>query len=104
MVNARHPTIQELQEIAATMGRVRWRRASDVAQVAAHFLRCHPRVRAVRYPGLKSDPLFQDASCALIGGFGPIVDYLVDDEWRRLSCEEVDPKEVVLALERSLRE
>lgn len=81
------------------MGRQQWRLVSDVAQVVACYLRCHPRVEAVRYPGLKEDPLFKKASCTLVGGFGPCVWYCVAGEWRELVCEAGDARELVLSLE-----
>lgn len=84
------------------MGPERWRAVSDVAQVVANYLRCHPMVELVRYPGLKADPLFVEASHRLVGGFGPIVHYCVMGEWRTLECEPSDAKKAVLALERAL--
>lgn len=84
------------------MGRSRWRLVSDVAQVAANYLRCHPAVDEVRYPGLKSDPDFGQAARMLVGGFGPVVDYRVAGEWRRLTCEPEDPRSLILSLEESL--
>ncbi|MBR3318227.1 MAG: PLP-dependent transferase [Atopobiaceae bacterium] len=86
------------------MGRTQWRTASDVAQVVANYLRCHPRVEAVRYPGLKSDPLFAKAACTLVGGFGPYVTFRVAGEWHVLHCEEADSRDVVMELERELQE
>lgn len=82
------------------MGAERWRLVSDVAQVVASYLRCHPKVEAVRYPGLKSDPLFEEASHILVGGFGPKVLYNAAGEWHKLICEPADPKETVMSLER----
>ena len=84
------------------MGRQRWRLVSDVAQVVASYLRCHPLVDAVRYPGLKDDPQFEEASRTLVGGFGPMVWYSVAGEWRQLSCEPADARDVVMGLEREL--
>ena len=84
------------------MGGKRWREVSDVAQVAASYLRCHPRVEVVRYPGLKGDPLFDKAARTLVGGFGPYVDVRVAGEWRYLEFGPVDARESVLELERSL--
>lgn len=84
------------------MGHNRWREVSDVAQVAASYLRCHPRVEVVRYPGLKGDPLFDKAARMLVGGFGPYVDVRVAGEWRYLEFGPVDARESVLELERSL--
>lgn len=83
----------------------RYRAASDVAQVVAAYLRCHPRVVEVRYPGLKGDPSFEVAARTLVGGFGPFVDYRVpaSEGWVRwTACPDDDPREAVLALEREL--
>jgi O-acetylhomoserine/O-acetylserine sulfhydrylase-like pyridoxal-dependent enzyme len=85
----------------------RWHRASDAAQVVASYLRCHPRVERVSYPGLKSDPSFAVAARTLQGGFGPLVDVCVagdgkDGAWRRVTCGESDPKAQVMMLEKSL--
>ena len=96
------PSLEALLQLSDEMGRQRWRLVSDVAQVVANYLRCHPRVEAVRYPGLKDDPLFDEAARTLVGGFGPHVAYRVAGEWRRLDCGPVDAKELVLQLERSL--
>lgn len=85
------------------MGRERWRAASDAAQVIANYLRCHPRVSAVRYPGLKSDPLFGQAATCLVGGFGPTVWYCVDGTWSSLTCSEGDPKALIMQMENELR-
>lgn len=80
----------------------RYRAASDVAQVVANYLRCHPRVEEVRYPGLKGDPSFAVAARTLVGGFGPWVDYRSDGTWHRVTCEPEDPKVAVMRLEREL--
>ena len=82
-----------------------WRQASDVAQVAASYLRCHPAVEEVRYPGLKGDPSFSVAARTLQNGFGPYVDYRLsgDEVWNRVACEPCDPKELVCELERELK-
>lgn len=97
-------SLEQLQALAEEMGRTQWRTASDVAQVVANYLRCHPRVEAVRYPGLKSDPLFAKAACTLVGGFGPYVTFRVAGEWHVLHCEEADSRDVVMELERELQE
>ena len=87
----------------------RVRAASDVAQEVATYLSCHPRVAAVRYPGLRVDPSYENAASDLHHGFGPLVDYRAHGagEWRRLSCLGPDgPRdvaEVVLGLEEELR-
>ncbi|SER40385.1 PLP-dependent transferase [Parafannyhessea umbonata] len=56
------------------------RRSSDVAQVVATYLLCHPRVRRVWYPGIKGDDSFAAASNVLQGGFGPVVDFEAEGE------------------------
>ena len=83
---------------------VTWRKASDVASVVASYLRCHPRVAEVRYPGLKGDPSFAVAAQTLQSGFGPIVDYrkLQTEQWTRISCSPCDAKSLVLGLEQTL--
>lgn len=78
-----------------------WHVTSDAAQVVASYLRCHPRVTQVRYPGLKGDPSFEVAARTLQGGFGPLVDYLLQGEahWQRLRCDDTPVREQVLAVE-----
>lgn len=68
-----------LDELQATCDAGSWRVRSDLAQELACYLACHPRVRAVRYPGLRWDPDFDRAACTLRGGFGPRVAVLLDD-------------------------
>lgn len=81
-----------------------WHAASDEAQVVAAYLRCHPRVRELRYPGLRGDPSFEVAARTLQGGFGPYVDYRLGEDapWHRIACTGADPRETVIALERAL--
>ncbi|MBQ9006341.1 MAG: PLP-dependent transferase [Atopobiaceae bacterium] len=95
-------SLDGLKELSAQMGAERWRVVSDVAQVVANYLRCHPRVEVVRYPGLKSDPLFEQAARTLVGGFGPVVCYQAEGEWHRLECGPRDAKELILELEARL--
>lgn len=97
-------TIEGLLALQAATDTDRWRVTSDAAQVAACYLACHPRVEAVRYPGLKSDPDFARAACELRGGFGPLVWYRVAGEagWRRFEAEPGDAREQVMALEAKL--
>ena len=96
-------SLVDLRSLADEMGRERWRQVSDVAQVVANFVRCHPGVREVRYPGLKSDPLFVEASHTLVGGFGPVVwCRLEDGPWQRLICDACDPRAACLYLEHHL--
>ena len=96
-------SLVELNALAEGMGRVRWRQVSDVAQVVANFARCHPRVREVRYPGLKSDPVFVEASQTLVGGFGPVVwCRLEGGRCLRITCFACDPRAACLHLEHHL--
>ena len=96
-------SLDELKELSSQMGSARWRAVSDVAQVVANYLRCHPQVQAVRYPGLKADPQYAEASHTLVGGFGPAVWYCVAGEWHELRCEPCDPRDLVMQLESQLR-
>ena len=104
-----------------------WRQASDAAQVVASYLRCHPRVDEVRYPGLRGDPSFDLAARTLEGGFGTRVSFrLVGTDapvraaaecgadapgemdapsaipWQDLACTAGDPMAQVLFLEEKL--
>lgn len=92
-----------LQALSSQLGRERWRVLSDAAQVVANYLVCHPRVEAVRYPGLKSDPDFPRAANELVGGFGPRIAYRVngapEGEWRLWEADERDVREQVMELE-----
>ena len=77
--------------------------ASDAAQVVATFLACHPRVEAVRYPGLKTDPSFARATSQLVGGFGPYVDYMWKEspgEWHRFTATDEDARTQIINFER----
>ena len=78
-----------------------WRQASDVAQVVASYLTCHPRVAEVRYPGLKTDPTFATAARTLQRGFGPVVDFRLvgEQQWHRHTCVAEDPLTSVMGLE-----
>lgn len=82
----------------------RWHLSSDAAQVVASYLRCHPKVEELRYPGLKQDPSFAVAARTLQQGFGLRVDYCLvgSGEWRSIVCDSADPHDQVLALEESL--
>ena len=95
--------IDSLLALSSQMGRERWRVLSDAAQVVANYLACHPRVEAVRYPGLKSDPDFPRAANMLVGGFGPYVRYRVAGEWRLWEADERDARAQVMDLEARLR-
>lgn len=81
-----------------------WRLRSDAAQVAANYLRCHPRVAEVRYPGLTSDEAYREASSTLRGGFGPLVwlRRVGEGSWLLFEASCADPREQVLELERFL--
>ena len=94
--------IDALSALSSQLGRERWRALSDAAQVVANYLACHPRVEAVRYPGLKSDPDFPRAANTLVGGFGPRVAYRVAGEWRLWEADERDAREQVMEQERAL--
>ena len=77
--------------------------ASDVAQVVAAYLACHPRVEAVRYPGLKTDPSFARATSQLVGGFGSYVDYMWKEstgEWHRFTATDEDARTQIINFER----
>ena len=98
--------IDALLALSSQMGRERWRVLSDAAQVVANYLVCHPRVEAVRYPGLKADPDFPRAANALVGGFGPRVAYRVAGdaagEWRLWEADARDARQQVMELEGAL--
>ena len=94
--------IDALSALSSQLGRERWRALSDAAQVVANYLACHPRVEAVRYPGLKADPDFPHAAYALVCGFGPFVRYRVSGKWRLWEVDERDPRDQVMDLERLL--
>lgn len=75
--------------------------ANDAAAVIAAYLRAHPKVAEVRYPGLKDKEQFKIASTQLVGGFGPIVDFRTQelpDVWQRLKATYDDPKQQILNL------
>ena len=94
--------IDALLALSSQMGRERWRALSDAAQVVANYLACHPRVEAVRYPGLKADPDFPRAANTLVGGFGPRVAYQAAGEWRLWEADERDARDQVMELESQL--
>ena len=73
------PDLGALLSLQAQMSAGEWRLVSDAAQVIACYLRCHPKVEQVRYPGLTSDADYREASSTLRGGFGPRVDVLLAD-------------------------
>lgn len=89
------------EEQAST--RVSRHAASDAAQVIAAYLACHPRVEAVHYPGLKTDPSFACATSQLVGGFGPYVDYMWREspgEWHRFTATDEDARTQIINFER----
>lgn len=77
-VDQKGPDLGALLCLQATMSEGEWREVSDSAQVVANYLRCHPAVAEVRYPGLTSDPDYHEASITLRGGFGPWVDLMLE--------------------------
>ena len=81
-----------------------WRRRSDAAQVVASYLRCHPSVRQVAYPGLKGDASFEVAARTLQHGFGPCVSWqdARDGGWHKLCCTAEDARSQVMRLEEEL--
>ena len=95
--------IDTLSALSSQLGRERWRVLSDAAQVVANYLACHPRVEAVRYPGLKSDPDFPRAANALVGGFGPRVAIRLSGapagEWLVWEADARDARDQVMGLE-----
>lgn len=107
-VAAGGPPLDRLAELAKSMLAGEWRACSDVAQAVACYLACHPRVAAVRYPGLTSDPDYQRASSTLRCGFGPWVDVcLAGGEkpgWLRLDVTDADAPAWVCRLEELLAE
>lgn len=104
------------------------RHACDVARVCAEYLRCHPAVEHVRYPGLKDDEGHEVAAQVLHHGFGPAVDFWLAEgasmhsfalsglarictgrtgeagRMRRLVCEGGDARDLVMMLEQALRQ
>ena len=75
--------------------------ANDAAAVIAAYLRAHPKVAEVRYPGFKDKEQFKIASTQFVGGFGPIVDFRTQelpDVWQRLKATDDDPKQQILNL------
>lgn len=82
-----------------------WHRSSDAAHVAASYLVCHSRVRAVAYPGLSTSEDHQVAATSLVSGFGPYVDYATSAEgmcWHRIDASGQEGIPLVERLEREL--
>lgn len=96
-------SLDALAGMGAELGAERWRAVSDAAQVVANYLVCHPRVEAVRYPGLRSDPDFERAAGRLVGGFGPRVALRVSGapagEWLVWEADARDARDQVMGLE-----
>ena len=99
------PSVRELAGICEQMAPERWRAVSDAAQVVANYLACHPAVAEVRYPGLRCDPSYHEASCVLRAGFGPEVHLRLAGEgaWLRYFATDAPATTQVLALEEALR-
>lgn len=77
----------------------------DQAQVVAEYLRCHPAVERVTYPGLPGDPSHDLAATVLRHGFGPVVAFAtkVRPTLRQVcSCGGGDPFAAVWQLEEML--
>lgn len=104
-VDQKGPDLGALLCLQATMSEGEWRFRSDVAQVVANYLRCHPAIAEVRYPGLTSDPDYQKASSTLRGGFGPLVwvRFLSGSRYLLFNASDAPSTEQVMALERLLR-
>ena len=92
-------SLDALSALSRELGRERWREASDAAQVVASYLACHPRVEAVRYPGLRADPLFDRAARTLERGFGPRVGFRAAGEWWLWEADGRDARDQVMCLE-----
>ena len=93
-----------LSELAQNMEPDAWRQVSDEAQTVANYLIRHPRVSEVRYPGLKSDPLYVQASCTLQRGFGPYVALRLfqESDWILWKAERNNPLQDCILLEKAL--
>ena len=108
-VAAGGPPLAELAALAESMPAGEWRARSDAAQALACYLACHPRVTSVRYPGLTTDPAYQEASSTLRCGFGPWVDVLLAGHdagergaWLRVDVVDGDAAVWVMRLEELL--
>lgn len=90
--NEESPDLGALLLQQAGMSAGEWRSSSDAAQVLACYLRCHPRVQEVRYPGLTSDPAYREASSTLRGGFGPqVLAHLSNGNWYSFDVDDKTP-------------
>lgn len=99
------PSLEELQQVASLLGLEQWRRFSDVAQVVANYLVTHPRVQSVRYPGLKTDPLFTEAANVLRSGFGPYIWFqMYSGSTYKIDCTTwIQPQALIEELEALLK-
>ena len=104
-VDEKGPDLGALLCMQGSMSEGEWRVRSDAAQVAANYLRCHPAVAEVRYPGLTSDSVYREASSTLRGGFGPLVwvRFLSGSGYFLFDASDAPSTEQVMALERLLR-
>lgn len=96
-------SLDGLAALSRALGHARWRAVSDAAQAVACYLACHPRVAAVRYPGLRADPDFEHAAGTLESGFGPRVALRLAGapagEWALWEADGRDAREQALELE-----
>ena len=96
----------ELEALVAALPAfdLRRRAANDEAMVVACYLRCHPAVSGLRYPGLPDDPDHEAAAALLFDGFGPLVDFRLAGEasWCRVACGGGDARGLVARLEARL--
>ena len=99
-------SLSTLSALAQAMEPDVWRAVSDNAQTVAQFLLRHPRVCEVRYPGLRSDPLYQRASCTLQRGFGPYVAFRLfqGDTWILWQADKSSSFESCMLFEEMLSE
>ena len=58
---------------------MRAERMAANAQAVAEYLKCHPRISRVYYPGLKEDSGHKTAICQMEGGFGGILAFEVGE-------------------------
>ena len=106
------PEILAVWQAALPSFEVRRRRANDAALVIASYLRCHPKVGHVWYPGLlrsASDPSRPEgrnlaAPSMLLDGFGPLIDWRLkaDRSIRRYVVDGRDARAQVASFEEML--
>lgn len=87
-----------------SVAREQWRKLSDVASILASYLRCHPQVAKVHWPGLTTDQSFTIASRMLEGGFGARIDWQLKgcEDWHSSYAQLGDWTSQVLVFERNL--